>query len=265
MEFKIKFLVFSAVFLVVFLLFSSAKADTTTGLVGWWRFDEGSGTTAIDSSGRGHNGTLVNSPTWVTGKMGSALSFDGVSTYVRIPASTDFDSPNEFTVSAWVYPTNPAVRVTAVGRAMSNLWHLWVLEQVNIGGGAARFDVEYVTRFIYGEPSLRATGSAYSMNTWHHVVGVKTASNTVRIYLDGVAGGESGVSPNPYPSDLSGVDISIGSRRAITPDSVWYGYIDDVQIYNRALTASEITALYNLGSGASDTTPPAAPSGVVIS
>jgi hypothetical protein len=48
------------------------------GLVGWWKFDEGSGTVAYDSSGNGNDGNLTNGPTWTTGKIGGALSFDGV-------------------------------------------------------------------------------------------------------------------------------------------------------------------------------------------
>jgi hypothetical protein len=216
-----------------------------SGLVGWWKFDEGSGTVALDSSGKGHDGTLRNGPAWVAGKIGSgALSFDGVSTFVDIPASTDFDFAGQYTISAWVYSTNPDPRVSAVARAMDNLWHLWTLEQVLSG----RFDIEYVARSVYGISSYRGQGYGlgYSANAWHHVVGVKLPSpdNFVRVYIDGQQGVDSRALTDPDP-DLSGVHVTIGSRRSIAPDAVWFGYIDDVRIYNRALSASEVSDLFN--------------------
>jgi hypothetical protein len=234
---------------MLLLLSVPAKAQlegANSGLVGWWKFDETSGSIAYDSSGKGHNGTLVNGPQRISGKLGSgALSFDGASTYVRIPSSTDFDFNNEFTVSAWVYSTNSSPRVSAVGRAMNNLWHLWTLEQINVPG---RFDIEVVSREVYGTPSYRGQGYGlgYGPNTWHHVVGVKTPNpnDVVRIYIDGKVGTDSRVMTDPDP-DLSGIDLAIGSRRAITPDNVWFGYIDDVRIYNRALSAAEVADLYS--------------------
>lgn len=239
----------------------NAPQPGSQGLVGWWKLDEGTGTTAADSSGRGHDGTLVNGPAWVAGKIGSgALSFNGTSTYVNIPASPDFNVYDEFSISAWVYPTGNA-RVTAVGRAVSNLWHLWVLEQINTGATTARFDMEYVTRDEVGDLAHRAVGPGYSLNTWHHVVGVKSAAdNIVRIYVDTVAGANSSAVTEADPTDLDNVPITIGARRN-TPDEVWSGYIDDVRFYDKALSLAEITALYN---EVGDTTSPAPPAGLTV-
>jgi hypothetical protein len=236
---------------IAILTASSAYAGLEgegSGLMGWWKFDEGSGTSVYDSSGRGHTGAFVNSPTWVSGRIGTgALSFDGVSSFVRIPSSTDFDFnvTGEFSISAWVYSKDTVNRVTAVGRSMDNLFHLWVIEQIN----STRFDLEYVHRLIVGESSSRGRGLglSYSANAWHHVVGVKTSGGIVRIYIDGVKGTDSDAIPNPDP-DLSGLNVTIGSRRSVTPDSVWNGYIDDVRIYNRALSLAEVNELYNSDS-----------------
>jgi hypothetical protein len=262
--------IFSAIFFVlVAFVPNSAKADVTTGLVGWWRLDEGSGTTVYDSSGRGHTGTFVNSPTWVTGKVGGgALSFDGVSSFVRIPSSVDFDfhTNGEFSVSAWVYPSSTGARVSAVSRSMNNLWHCCTIEQSN----ATKFETEYVTRTVTGTPSSRGDGSnlGYGPNSWHHVVGVKTTDGVVHVYVDGVKGADSAPITNPDP-DLSGLDITIGSRRSITPDSIWNGYIDDVRVYNRALSSSDIIELFNQSPSTpdpipTDMVPPSAPIGINI-
>ena len=218
-------------------------------LVGWWRFEETSGAIAYDSSGNGHNGTLINSPTRVAGKIGTgALSFDGISALVKIPASTDFDFSGDFSVSAWVYSKTNS-RVTAVGRAMGNLWQLWVIEQIT----DTRFDME-VVRADHDAPdtnriAYRALGSGlgYTTNAWYHAVGVKTGDR-VKIYVDGTPGTDSAAMIGNNPT-ITGVDIAIGSRRAMVPDANWNGYIDDVRVYNRALSGSEILML-------SDGTPP---------
>src|SRR5262249_32853026 len=75
-----------------------------TGLVAAYGFEEPSGTTAVDSSGKGNTGTLVNGPTRTTsGKFGSALTFDGTNDYVNVPDSASLNLTNAVTMEAWVY------------------------------------------------------------------------------------------------------------------------------------------------------------------
>src|SRR5262249_9128173 len=86
-----------------------SAAIPAAGLVGYWNFEEGGGSTAADASGNGNNGTLMNmgAPSWIGGRFGMALSFDGVDDYVKVenPANGSLD-PNYVTVAAWV---NPAI------------------------------------------------------------------------------------------------------------------------------------------------------------
>src|SRR5262249_44391850 len=93
--------------LIVFLLvFFSVPvyADITTGLVGWWKLTDGAGTSAADSSGGGHTGTLVNSPSWVVGKIWPfALSFNGANQYVNLNYS--FPVGTALSYSAWIKST----------------------------------------------------------------------------------------------------------------------------------------------------------------
>src|SRR3989344_8523640 len=82
------------------LLGSPAQAQTS-GLVGYWTFDEGSGTTANDSSGNNNTGTLINGSTWTTGKIGGALSFDGTNDYVLINSTAI--GAGDISACAWIY------------------------------------------------------------------------------------------------------------------------------------------------------------------
>ena len=85
-------------------VYTVVKSDLvpSTGLVGFWRFDEGFGATTADSSGKGNNANLLNNPSWVAGKKGNALSFNGVDNYARTPA---INLGSSFTVEFWIKPT----------------------------------------------------------------------------------------------------------------------------------------------------------------
>ena len=82
----------------------ASPAVAASGLVAYWKFDEGSGTTVADSSGNGNTGTLVNGPLWTAGRVGNALFFDGIDDNVTVPDSTSLDLSSSFTLSAWVNP-----------------------------------------------------------------------------------------------------------------------------------------------------------------
>ena len=82
------------------------------GLVGWWKFDETEGNIASDSSGNGNDGNLINGPTWTEGKIGGALSFDGVDDFVEV-SSRKWTLNNSFSVSLWYFNQNvPTVHGT---------------------------------------------------------------------------------------------------------------------------------------------------------
>ena len=108
---KIAYLILTPVlFLGIFCFVSipKANADISSGLIGYWKFDEGSGNSVSDSSGLGHSGTLINGPTRVASKMGQALSFDGVDDYVDI---SSFASTNKtYSFSFWIKDNIAALR-----------------------------------------------------------------------------------------------------------------------------------------------------------
>jgi len=222
---------------------------STSGLAGYWKFDEGSGTVAADSSGNGNNGTLVNGPTWTTGKVGNALSFNGVSAAVTIPASTQYDT-STFTMSFWIKPLS-----LNSGGQWNNIVmgrEAYTLKGFRFGlasNGAPRF----WTTQSGGSITLASTAAA-PLNAFAHVV-VTYDGSTARMYVNGV---QSGTASGTYVPP-SGVDLTIdgGIGGTIPSNSV----IDDVRWYNRALSASEIQTLYNNGS-VPDTASPSIPAGL---
>lgn len=128
---------------ILILLFSLPgfvwAQDITTGLVGHWKFDEGSGTTAADSSGNNNTGTLINGPTWTLapsnggdGKIGGAVSFDGITQYVNSGSNTILDNLPALSFSAWINPSTatygPQGTVVQKGHGgISLLYEGWIL------------------------------------------------------------------------------------------------------------------------------------------
>ncbi|HEY5220664.1 MAG TPA: LamG domain-containing protein [Candidatus Paceibacterota bacterium] len=199
-----------------------------TGLVGWWPLTEGSGTTAYDQSGSGNNGTWSgNTPNYTGGKVGSyAGNFDGSTDYVSIPYNSDLDNQN-ITVSAWVNSTGNSEGIfekTIAGNV--NTEYLLFVE-----GGDYKFRIEPGDVTLVGPP--RSSGA------WDNVVGVYNGSNLM-IYTGGVLRASTPASI----TITAGNGISLIGRLG---DSIYFlsGSVDDVRVYNRALSAAEVQALYD--------------------
>ncbi|MBU6427178.1 hypothetical protein KGQ27_02965, partial [Patescibacteria group bacterium] len=221
-------------------------ADITNGLVGHWTFDEGSGATAADSSGNGNNGTLVNGPAWVAGKIGQALSFNGTNNLVSIPGSSIFDFQGDFTVSAWVKTTSSGA---VVGRALNNQSVLW-----RIYNGFFEYQTSGANDFHAWPPAN------YQDGNWHMVTAVVSGTQAA-FWVDGVSGTPVTISGIPA---LSGWPIYIGADRSDGLDA-YAGTVDDVRVYNRALSASEIKQLYASGQNAVSSSPTQQPATTPVS
>lgn len=214
---KVLIIITICLFSLVGLRFIQGAAPT--GGVAYWNFDEGAGTAANDSWGT--NTGTVNGATWVTGKYGSALSFNGTSSYVSI-GKTDIATP--WTAAMWVNRTNDtgAASDSLMGSASGAL----KLEQYN-----GTKEVGYTK---YGTSDYTFSYTAPT-GTWVHLAFVGVSSG-VSLYVNGVLQGtNSGVINCPMSfigCGKSGVDY------------LW-GMLDDVKIYNRALSAQEILNLYN--------------------
>ena len=225
------------------------NGSVAKGLVGWWKFDETNGTVAYDSSGNGNDGNLTNGPTWTTGKIGGALSFDGVNDFVSVAHSNGLNLVGAFSVSLWfkvnkydgvsngTYHEYDWSSLLTKGRwgSLQN-WTLLVSKHPLL----ARFG-------FYGEdPPSFSPSFNLSLNNWCKVVVVQKETNEMYFYsnnkLLGVVSNE-GVSSSSNTSH----NLFIGFGNDNSYPYYLPGLIDDVRIYDRALSAFEVKSLYELG------------------
>jgi len=210
--------------------------DTMTrGLVGYWPMDEATGTVAYDASGNGNNGTLINGPKWTTGKNAGALQFDGKDDYVDCGNGTSLRITDALTVEAWIKTSYRGFQYQFV---FSKGDGSHVGYEMFLNNGVLEFNGFYNNSgnfYFTGGGDLRD-------GQWHHVVGTYDKNTTLaKIYIDGVyktqAAQAEGITD-------SGSIFRIGSRDVW---AVFNGSLDDVRVYNRALTAAEVKYHYNQG------------------
>jgi hypothetical protein len=209
-------------------------------LVGWWTFDEGQGGTALDWSGHENHGAFVGDPQWAAGQDGGALQFGGSGDYVGISFSPEL-SLNDFTVSAWVNiaarPGTFGILGTRVGS--DNTFDVKVMATEihgDIGDGSAwidtSIDIESDHMGSNGQPG------DLTVDTWYMIAYViDNAGQQVLLYLDGDLKRTIAISGTPVLME-SGQSMRIGHTG--TGGEWMNGLIDDVRIYNKALTAEEI-------------------------
>jgi hypothetical protein len=193
-----------------------------------WHFDEATGIIASDSSGNRADGILVNGPTWTTGRIGAGVSFDGVDDYI---ATGYFANLSTWTVAVWVQsPAAPA------GNPASGPVHRDANFQLNWNHPEATF--RGAAGVQVGGVWYAASFGSLAANTWYHL-GATYDGETLRAYRNGVL-----ITANTAPSgppDSESLPLEFG-RHAGAPQ-YFRGTIDEVRIYNRALSDLEIAAL----------------------
>jgi hypothetical protein len=204
-------------------------SDVLRCCVGYWSFDEGEGDVVYDASGNGNNGRIYNA-TWTDGIRGKALFFHN--SYIRIPGSATIDfSGKSFTLTAWVYreSTDNVHHIFGQGTAAAS-------QGLHAGYQAGWYGNKLSFRFWFND--LDTAASYPDVSEWHHVAFTYDAeTNKRRIYRDGVI-----VAEDTASEDFSGKgDFYIG--RSPFGD-YFHGIIDEVAIFNRALSAEEIRSLY---------------------
>jgi hypothetical protein len=198
-----------------------------TAPVGAWGFDETSGTGVTDGSGRGNNGTIAGAVRTTAGKFGSALTFDGVNDWVTVPDSTSLDLSTRATLEAWVFPT-----------ALGGLWRTALLKEQPgqlVYALYAHNDASRPSGHLFTTGDLFSNGTAaVPLNAWTHLA-MSWDGTTQRLYVNGnlvASRAVAGTLPNS-----AGV-LRFGGNGVW---SEWFaGRLDEIRIYDRALTQTEL-------------------------
>jgi hypothetical protein len=210
------------------ILVLGTAGSVSADLVGYWKFDEGSGNVAVDSSGYGNDGTINGTPNWVAGQIGSALDFDGSTNYVEIPNNDSFSITDTITIAAWTY-----MRTSASGEMAIVSKGGW--EANNLPYELTETPGDVIFWQFYNDAGRDGCSpDSPPVGEWHHIAGTYDGIAT-KCYIDGMLGEEwqyAGKMP------INSLPVTIGRR---TTGGTWFnGMIDEVAIFNNALTEDEI-------------------------
>src|SRR3989344_2019060 len=252
-------LIISAVAVILFGLFAFSPTASAyqigvspnmlslrSGLVGYWTFDgkDMANGVALDKSGNDNHGSPVNIATstfYVAGKIGQALKFDGVNDYVNVGAPASLNLTNNYTLSMWV-------RLAGFGGGL--------IRQSNNSSNGAQYD-KYSLRPVSATSLVFATGNGttgdsdsfnfnMTFDTWTMVTCTLSSSNVKSCYKNGAL---VGTATNDVDTSLVTPTVGLIGTLRNAAGNFSNGVLDDIRIYNRALSANEIKQLYNLGAG----------------
>jgi len=209
--------------------------DTDAHLVGWWKFDETSGKSAADSSKKGHPGILEGGLSFEThsapGRIGTAINLDGKDACVKIAGFKGVSGTQPRTVAAWIKTARPSGEIVSWG--LNDFGKMWTMSFIR-----SRVGVTPKGGYLYMKAGVHD-------NAWHHVaVTVREASppnlhDDVKLYKDGV------------PAEIDDIGlldlwpIETGDKEDVKIGQRYKGLIDDLRVYDRALSDDEIKALSN--------------------
>jgi hypothetical protein len=231
------------------------SAAPTNGLVGEWKLDETSGTTAHDTK-NGFDATVLGGAAFVAGKIGNGLNLNNGTAgtggkYAEMPSNATLDNVQEgnYTISAWFYPYSVPPNTNVDDKS----WAIVVKNGIHMGlvfESSGKFAARH---FLTGNDLVYASSvGTYALNRWHHVAGVvNKAAGTLTLYVDGSNVGSDTFTPNTVAREYNSVLFRIG--RAGPGTTMWTadGKVDQVRIYDRALSAAEVGDLFNESSGSS--------------
>jgi hypothetical protein len=222
---------------------SSTGTDTSlaSGLVAYWNFNEDTGSTVYDDTGRGNLGTFngTTGSQWTAGKIGYALSFNGTNNYVSLPTAGVAPSSG-LTIAAWINPSTVSVN--------SSLYGFGPKSGCNPSGQYLSVNSSGKVTYLFGCGGTLTSSTTLTAGTWYHVALTVDSSKNATIYINGsaVAGptNESSGQSVTTGNDLIGVEWAAGSLA-----QYFNGIIDEVGVWNVVLTGTQISTLYNSGAG----------------
>mgnify|MGYP001568081869 CR=1 FL=1 len=205
---------------IVVNLLGHVTTRTDTGIAGYWHFDEGTSTATYDASGKGNTGTFVGSPTWASGtncKAGGCLALNGATSSVDIP---DLSFSGDFTLMAWVKLSGSIAAADAIfGQEGTG-------QDVNFTSSRLRL-------YSPADGDVVIAGTPTALDAWTHYAITRNGS-ALALYYDG-------------SQNASGTWSGAFTPKAVGRGNAGYleGFIDEVRLYERALSAAEIANIYN--------------------
>lgn len=221
--------------------FTTMPPVSSGGPAGYWKLDDDAGLVATDSSGNGNDGTLTNGTAWAVGRINGALSFDGNNDYVEVANSAFLNPGGAITIAGWINPSQVSTAQNVVSKGTTqNSQYVLRLQ----GGSNPRM------RFMTKANSLVSMFAPTKIqpNVWTHVAATYDGS-FMRLYINGSL--DASAAQSGQMTD-SGDPLYISSNRGT---GIYFdGLIDEVYVYDKALTSQEVLQLYNAAN--TDTVPP---------
>ena len=223
-------------------------ATPKAGQWGYWKFNDSTGTRAVDSWGARH-GTLTGGTSSVSGLQDKAVQLNGSNGYVALPAGI-MSNVNDFTIAGWVKLNASATwaRIFDFGSGTTNYMFLAPLTNTNV--------IRYAIKVNGGTEQQINSTSPLPAGAWHHVA-VTLSGSVGMLYVDGVAVATNNSMSNK-PSALGATTLNYIGRSQFSADPYLNSSVDEFRIYNRALSATELKAVYTQYA------PPLAPANLVI-
>ena len=229
---------FYRILLVVLIGFAPLVAFAQLeNAVGIWLFDDGSGDVAKDGSGNKNDGAIKGAK-WVNGKVGGALEFNGSANYVEVKDSPSLDLETEVTMMCWFYwgGAGDGWQTFFSKGPMSGTNENWALF-INTGSGYFHF----ILTPGGGRINLDSQGGVVQQKKWMHAAATYDGKTRL-IYLDGKQVGTGAQSGKTTPNDAF---LGLGWREA--SPHYWNGMLDEMAVFNKALTEKQINTLMNDG------------------
>lgn len=217
-----------------------------TKLVGYWKMDAGTGSnsaTAVDSGGQGNTGTVTGATFTNEGRFKEAYVFDGSNDYINIPNNEglDFDTTENLSITAWIKPAfipSATARVGIVSKRAIGTTNYWQFTVDNTN----KLEM-YLSNGITPFPAVNDIGTVSANGNWYFISTTiaKGETNGFKLYIDGVQKDQNTVNANFNLSN--NINVTIGWEQS--NNKYFNGTIDEVRIYNRTLSSTEIGQLYN--------------------
>jgi hypothetical protein len=232
-------------------MFNRNLANNATGLVAYYKMNDGSGTTAVNSctNTSSIDGTLTNGPTWSASPVqfaGNALKFNGSSNYVELTNRINIGS-SDFTIESWVYPQSTSAGMVFAQDVCGNGEH-----QFRFYTNNSKVNFDLSDAGALGAPysfQLPSTANSVPLNTWTHIA-VTRSGNNYTLYINGISNASHSTGANTI-NNQSGADVNkrlrIGARGGVSIGcglNYFNGSIDEVRLWGVTRTGTEIQQNY---------------------